>query len=143
MTGLLDTGSRFGATNVAASLAETCECGGAIIEALEAVERALEANPDELVFRPYILQLRGELRLKQKHMDEAEGDFRESITLARKMGAKAWELRTTMSLARQLAQQGRSDEARSMLTDIYNLFTEGFDTVDLKEAKALLDELSV
>jgi class 3 adenylate cyclase/tetratricopeptide (TPR) repeat protein len=142
MTGLLDTGSRFGATNVAASLADSCECGGAIMEALEAVERALEANPDELVFRPYIFQLRGELRLKQKRLDKAEGDFRESIALARKMGAKAWGLRATMSLAHQLAQQGRRDEARSMLTDIYNLFTEGFDTADLKEAKALLDELS-
>ena len=52
-----------------------------------------------------------------------------------------FELRATVSLARLIANQGRRDEARMMLTDIYNWFTEGFDTVDLKEAKRLLDEL--
>ena len=57
------------------------------------------------------------------------------------MGAKAWELRAKMSLARLLAKQGRRDEARTMLAEIYGWFTEGFDTADLKEAKALLDEL--
>jgi predicted ATPase len=57
------------------------------------------------------------------------------------MGAKALELRATVSLARPLASQGHRDEARTMLADIYNWFTEGFDTVDLKEAKALLEEL--
>ena len=59
-----------------------------------------------------------------------------------KMGAKAWELRATMSLARLLAKQGRRDEARAMLAEIYDWFTEGFDTADLKDAKALLDELN-
>jgi predicted ATPase len=58
------------------------------------------------------------------------------------MGAKAWELRTTISLARLLVSQDRRDEARAMLTDIYNWFTEGFDTADLKDAKALLDQLA-
>ena len=58
------------------------------------------------------------------------------------MGAKAYELRTTMSLARLLASEGRRDEAHAMLAAIYNWFTEGFDTADLKDAKALLDELS-
>ena len=58
------------------------------------------------------------------------------------MDAKSWELRATMSLARLLAKRGRRDEARAMLSDIYNWFTEGFDTADLKEAKALLDELN-
>jgi predicted ATPase len=57
------------------------------------------------------------------------------------MSAKAWELRATMSLARLLDKQGRRDEARRMLADIYNWFTEGFDTADLKDARALLDEL--
>ena len=57
------------------------------------------------------------------------------------MSAKSWELRATMSLARLLAKQGHRDEARTMLADIYSWFTEGFDTADLKEAKALLDEL--
>jgi predicted ATPase len=58
------------------------------------------------------------------------------------MGAKAYELRATMSLTRLLASEDRRDEARTMLAEIYNWFTEGFDTADLKEAKALLDELS-
>ncbi len=57
------------------------------------------------------------------------------------MSAKAWELRATMSLARVLAKQGRRDEARAMLADIYGWFTEGFDTADLKDAKRLLVEL--
>ena len=58
------------------------------------------------------------------------------------MKAKAWELRATMSLARLLAKQGRRDEARTMLAAIYNWFTEGFDTPDLKDAKVLLDQLA-
>jgi predicted ATPase len=58
------------------------------------------------------------------------------------MGAKALELRAAMSLARLLRDTGQRDEARTMLAEIYSWFTEGFDTADLKEAKALLDELS-
>src|SRR5262249_35836825 len=92
--------------------------------------------------RPETLRIRGELRLKQGNRQLAEADFRDSIAMARSMGAKAWELRTTMSLAGLLDNQGRRDEARMMLTDIYNWFTEGFDTADLKDSKTLLDELS-
>ena len=84
----------------------------------------------------------GELRLKQGHSRPAEADFREAITLAQKMNGKLWELRATTSLARLLRDTGRRDEARAMLADIYSWFTEGFDTVDLKDAKALLDELN-
>jgi hypothetical protein len=62
--------------------------------------------------------------------------------MARSMGAKAWELRTTITFARFLASKGRRNEARKMLTEIYGWFTEGFDTADLKDAKALLDELA-
>jgi predicted ATPase len=58
------------------------------------------------------------------------------------MSAKAWELRATTSLARLLDKQGKRDEAHAMLADIHNWFTEGFDTRDLKDAKALLDELN-
>jgi predicted ATPase len=58
------------------------------------------------------------------------------------MGEKAWELRATTSLAQLLAKESRCDEARVMLADIYGWFTEGFDTADLKDAKALLDQLS-
>jgi class 3 adenylate cyclase len=72
----------------------------------------------------------------------AAQSFREAIELARRQSAKSWELRATTSLARLLASQGRHDEARTMLTDIYNWFTEGFATADLKTAKTLLDELT-
>jgi predicted ATPase len=72
---------------------------------------------------------------------EAAQCFRDAIEVARRQSAKSLELRATMSLARLLASQGRHDEARTTLADIYNWFTEGFDTPDLKDAKALLEEL--
>jgi predicted ATPase len=125
-----------------ARLAEAQGLAGCIAEALESIEIALQVLPDELVFRPETLRLRGELRLKQRQSELAATDFRESIALAQKMSAKAWELRATVSLARLLAVQGRRDEARTMLSEIYSWFTEGFDTADLKDAKALLGELN-
>ena len=73
---------------------------------------------------------------------EAQNCFERAIEIARTQSAKSFELRATMRLARLLSKQGRRDEARAMLADIYNWFTEGFDTADLKEAKALLDELT-
>jgi predicted ATPase len=87
---------------------------------------------------------KGELLLKQDNSNAAEAQscFRRAIGIARAQRAKSWELRATMSLSRLLAKQGRRDEARTMLADIYNWFTEGFDTADLKEAKALLGEMS-
>ena len=83
--------------------------------------------------------------LAQNPSDVTEGEhcFRTAIEIARRQSARSEELRATTSLARLLATQGRRDEARAMLAEIYNWFTEGFDTADLKEAKALLDELSV
>jgi tetratricopeptide (TPR) repeat protein len=72
---------------------------------------------------------------------EAEQAYRKAIEIARGQSGKWWELRATTSLARLLAKQRKRDEARTMLADIYNWFTEGFDTADLKEAKALLEEL--
>ena len=71
----------------------------------------------------------------------AEGYLRRAIEIARTQGARWWELRATVSLARLLRDTNRRDEARSMLAEIYNWFTEGFDLPDLKEAKALLNEL--
>jgi predicted ATPase len=88
-------------------------------------------------------RLKGELLLKQDESNaaEAQGCFQHAIEIARKQSAKSWELRATMSLARLLASQGRRDDARTMLADIYNWFTEGFDTADLMDARTLLDEL--
>ena len=82
------------------------------------------------------------MRLKQRQTELAEADFREAVALAQKTGAKAWELRATMSLAGMITKHGRREEARAMLAEIYGWFTEGFDTADLKDAKALLEELN-
>jgi predicted ATPase len=91
-----------------------------------------------------ILRLRGELLVKRNPagLAEAQTSFERSIEIARKQGAKSLELRATTSLARLLAEQGRHGDACAMLTTIYNWFTEGFDTADLKDAKALLEELA-
>ena len=74
--------------------------------------------------------------------EQAESCFHQSIDIARRQGAKSLELRATTSLSRLLKSKGKKDEARQMLAEIYNWFTEGFDTKDLKESKALLEELS-
>jgi len=140
MADLLEIGSRFSITKVAASLAEALLGERANIEILETFEHALRANPDERVYRPEILRLRGELRLSLGDAELAETDYREAVALAVSMGAKAWELRATTSLTRLLRRTGRRDDAHAVLSEIYNWFTEGFDTADLKDAKALLDE---
>ncbi len=90
-------------------------------------------------------RLKGELLLKQGGANAAEAQicFERAIEIARKQSAKSLELRATMSLARLLAKQGRRGEARKMLAEIYGWFTEGFDTADLKDAKTLLEELSI
>ena len=72
---------------------------------------------------------------------QAESCFRRAIEVAQKQSAKSWKLRATTSLARLLRDTNRRNEARTVVGEIYNWFTEGFDLPDLKEAKALLDEL--
>src|SRR6266849_5267517 len=115
IAGLREIGTHVLDTIITMGLAEARERDGAIADALATVEQALRANPDELVIRPAALRLRGELRLKQGQSELAEADFGEAIALAQKMGAKAWELRATMSLARMLDSQGKRDQARAML----------------------------
>jgi len=139
---VLDTGSRLVLSLCTTLLAVAQQRAGTLDDALETAEKALEVTPEILVYRPDTLRVRGELRLAKGQAELAEVDFRDSISLAKSMGAKAYELRAAMSWARLLASQGRADEARAMLAEIYNCFTEGFDTPDLKEAKALLEELA-
>jgi predicted ATPase len=93
---------------------------------------------------PYLNHVKGRLLLAQNPSNGAEAEqcFRTAIEIARRQSARSAELRATTSLARLLAKQGRRDEARAMLADIYGWFTEGFDTADLKNAKALLAELN-
>lgn len=138
--GMDGIGAKVGLSGFTWSLAQAQKAEGAIVDALSTVERALHLNPDENAFRPGALAFRAELRLELGQAELAEEGFHEAIALAKGMGAKTFELRATMSLARLLASQGHRDEAQTMLADIYNGFTEGFDTADLKEAKALLEE---
>jgi tetratricopeptide (TPR) repeat protein len=142
IAGAIESGYHVGVAVWTAYLAEAQHRAGAVDNALETVEQALYLIAERTLGRPEIFRIRGELRLARENFQLAEADFRDSIEVARGMGARAWELRTTMSLARLLAHQGRRDEARSVLAEIYNWFTEGFDTADLKDAKALLDELN-
>jgi tetratricopeptide (TPR) repeat protein len=125
-----------------ATLAVAQELAGAVGDALESIEQALRVDSDGRSHRPETLRIRGELRLKQRQTELAEADFRGAVALAQKTGAKAWELRATMSLAGMITKHGRREEARAMLAEIYGWFTEGFDTADLKDAKALLEELN-
>jgi predicted ATPase len=128
------------------SLAEAHRTLGQSTEGLRALAAAF-SNADathDRFFEAELHRLQGELLLIGERPDirRAEYCYREAIEISRRQKAKSWELRATMSLARLLDKQGRRDEARAMLTEIYNWFTEGFDTADLKDAKALLDELS-
>jgi len=141
IAGMHESGSRGAIGDSMTVLAEALADDGRIAEALETVEQALQANPVEICYRPETLRIRGELQLKAGNQELAESAFRESIALAQQMGAKGRELRAKTSLARLLAQQGKRNEARVMLAETYGWFTEGFDTADLRDARALLDEL--
>ena len=85
----------------------------------------------------------GEVALKMPEPDaaKAEAYFERALAVARQQQAKSWEVRAAMSMARLWRDQGKPHQARDLLAPIYSWFTEGFDTRDLKEAKALLDEL--
>jgi len=84
---------------------------------------------------------RGQLLQRQGHTEAAEELYGKALSIAREQDAKLWELRAAASLARLRRDQGRRAEARELLAPVHGWFTEGFDTPDLKEAKALLDEL--
>jgi predicted ATPase len=126
-------------------LAEACRQTGRIDEGLRALTEALAAA-DEHEIRHHeaeIHRLKGELLLSQNDSNAAEARscFQRAVEIARKQSAKSLELRATTSVARLLVKQGQRDEALMMLAEIYGWFTEGFDTADLIDAKALLDEL--
>jgi tetratricopeptide (TPR) repeat protein len=103
---------------------------------------AIAEQSDELCQKAELYRLKGDLALGTGSQNgNAEEHFRRAIGTARDQLSKAWELRATTSLARLFQQTGRRDEARQMLSDTYSRYTEGFDTPDLKCARALLDEL--
>jgi predicted ATPase len=110
-----------------------------LAEALTVVEAG---GRGDLAAEAYRLQ--GEFLLRQAVPDatQAEACFQRALAIARRQQAKSWELRTAMSLSRLWQRQGKRDDARELLAPIYGWFTEGFDTADLQEAKALLEALS-
>jgi predicted ATPase len=91
-----------------------------------------------------IHRIAGEIALKSPKLDapKAETYFEKAIAVARAQQAKSWELRAAMSMARLWRDQAKREEASDLLAPVYGWFTEGFDTLDLKEAKALLEELA-
>jgi Flp pilus assembly protein TadD len=119
LAGLGEKEARVGNTDVLTRLAEAQALDGAICEALDAIELALQANPEEIVFRPSAMTYRGTLRLKVGQNELAEADFRDAIEMAQRMSAKAWELRAAMNLARLWRDQGKRDEARDLLAPVY------------------------
>lgn len=113
-------------------------------EALTLVNRA-----GERFYEAELHRLKGELTLQSQapsprsHVaSEAEECFYRALDIARKQQAKSWEVRAGMSLSRLWQQQGKQKDVRQILAEIYDWFTEGFDTKDLQEAKTLLEELS-
>ena len=86
-------------------------------------------------------RLRGDLRLARSAKSEAETSYLRALEISRSQGAKLWEIRAAISLGRLWQNQGKHHEARDLLTPVYNWFTEGLDTPDLVDAKALLDQL--
>ena len=128
-----------------AQLAEGCGKAERIDEGLEVIAEALDLVQEkgERWWEAEIHRLKGELLLLQDDPNTVEAQicFERAIEIAHRQSAKSLELRATTSLARQLDKTERRDEARTMLAAICNWFTEGFDTADLIEAKALLDEL--
>jgi tetratricopeptide (TPR) repeat protein len=143
LTGLAAAGAKVGITIFLTTLAEAEARNGNVELGLRALGDALAANPQELICRPYTLTCRGELRLKISEPELAEADFRRAIEMARAMGAKAWELRAAVRLARLLNRRGDRVAAHEALASAYSGFSQGFRTADLRDARLLLDQLGV
>jgi tetratricopeptide (TPR) repeat protein len=138
------TGSKTCLTRLLARMATACKEIGEIEEALKMVEEALELKCkfEELYMEAELLRLKGELlQLQGKNEHDAEDYFRKAIDIAKGQKTKSLELRAVVSLSRLLKKQDKKEEAIELLEETYNWFTEGFDTKDLKEAKALLEEI--
>ena len=122
-----------------AELGQFEEAWRCIGEAMTAAETTKEKCCEAEIHRTA-----GEIALMSPERDaaRAEAHFDRALEVARKQQAKSWELRAAMSMARLWRDQGKPDEARKLLAPVYSWFTEGFDTLDLKEAKAFLDELA-
>ncbi len=146
LTAVRATGAKRRRSYYLALLAEVYGQTGQADQGLNALAEALELveKTDERWWEPEVRRLKGELLLSQPAQDMAEAEecFNRAIAVAQRQSAKSLELRAAMSLARLWRDQSRAAQARDLLAPIYGWFTEGFDTPDLKDAKALLDELA-
>jgi adenylate cyclase len=124
------------------AFSEALARAGRLDDALATIEQTFATARKSAIESVFVLWRRGELYLQLGDETAAEIDFREALSVAERIGSKAYQLRATISLARLLANHGNRDEARTMLAEIYAQFTEGFDTADLKDASALLDRLN-
>ncbi|PYV85090.1 MAG: hypothetical protein DMG05_23405, partial [Acidobacteria bacterium] len=141
------TGAKAYETGYLSLLAEACEKVRQVEEGLTVLAEALDIvrQTGEHYVEARLHRVKGQLLLQlgtPSSASEAEACFHKAIDVARQQSAKSSELQAAVSLARLWQQQGKKDEARQMLTEIYSWFTEGFDTADLKEAKTLLAELA-
>jgi class 3 adenylate cyclase/predicted ATPase len=127
-----------------ALLAAACEIAGQVEESLTQLDDALHLaeSTGERWFAAELNRHKGRLMLRQGHFETGEELYLKALSIAEQQGAKLWELRAAMSLARLRREQGRSTEGRAFLAPVCAWFTEGFDTPELNEAKALLDELA-
>jgi DNA-binding SARP family transcriptional activator/predicted ATPase/class 3 adenylate cyclase len=122
--------------------AEALAKAGRVEQGLCTVEQALAlaATSEERCWQAEMHRLQGELLLmSNRDMDEAEACFRRALEVAREQGARSWELRAATSLGQLLHRQGKTKEARTLVQGIYDWFSEGFNTTDLREAEALLE----
>ena len=138
------TGAVAWMTHNIALLAGAYEIAGQVEEAVTMLAEALQiaGRTGERWREAELNRHKGQLLLRQEQSEAAEELYYRALSISREQGAKLWELRATVSLARLRRDQGRCTEARDLLAPVYGWFTEGFDTPDLKEAKALLDDLT-
>ena len=137
------TGAEAWTPHFCTLLAGACEIAGKIDEAVILLRDALQIaeRTGQRWLAAELNRLKGKLVLRQGHSEAAENLYHEALSIAVEQEAKLWELRAAVSLARLLGDQDRRGEAHDLLAPVYGWFTEGLDLQDLKDAKALLDEL--
>jgi adenylate cyclase len=142
-----DTGAAMDRPFYLALYAEACACQGRPQEGLDALDEALAAvrGGRAFYYEGELHRLRGDLLLKSQAQDaekQAEAAFQQALNVSRRQKARSLELRSAVSLSRLWQRRGRGEEARALLDEIYNGFTEGFDTPDLRQAKEVLEALT-
>jgi predicted ATPase len=144
MAAVCATSTEIWAPHFSVLLGEACEVSGQMDEASMLFDDALRIaeKTGEHWLDSELYRHKGQLLLRQGQSEAAEELYRKALEIAREQEAKLWELRAAASLARLRRDQGERAQARDLLAPVYDWFTEGFDTPDLKEAKALLVELA-